>query len=209
MTWSPHPGSIPQTFLTDLGKLIFGGSGLRISIILGAFNYRRCCIEAGVNLLPLEGDSFDLEEADLEPFDDTTPLNLDELEVDTLLSHLSDKESEEEEEEGAFSADVGQSAPTLPSGPTINEETTSVAQGNEDVPSTQNDPPARAENEDIPARSGDENEPANQGNHLLRVPDLYSICLLELSCIFVHSRICFFVFLDLSSLFFNYSWIGL
>lgn len=83
-------------------------------------DYRRCCIEAGVNLLPLEDDSFDPKETDPEPFDDTTPLDLDELEADTLLTHPSDEESEEDEEEGARPTDplanVGRAAPTLPSG---------------------------------------------------------------------------------------------
>lgn len=57
--------------------------------------YKRACVEIKVDLTPLEGEGYDPNEPDLEPFDDSAPLDQAELEDKTAQLHPSDQETDE------------------------------------------------------------------------------------------------------------------
>lgn len=101
-------------------------------------SYRRCCINVGVDLLPLKEDSFDPNEADPELVDDSVALYMDALEKDTLQLYTSDEESEGEEEEAPTPDPPSRTREVDPNLPSELQQaianTSSAAQGSENVP---------------------------------------------------------------------------
>lgn len=56
----------------------------------GMLIYKRTYVEAKVDLTPLEGEGYNPKEPDPKPFDDSAPLDLAELEDDTIQLYLFD-----------------------------------------------------------------------------------------------------------------------